>query len=621
MRASLVLLLGVAVAVSLEAASPLTFYLSNANGTTGAALPNTYPFGSTAEASASSVILKVINTSTNTVDFPSVIVTTSISSTAQSPDFTVKGFFSSGTLAPGDSRLFTVNFAPTESGAIIGYLQFVYAVDPGGPSTIATASILTGTATPPQLVLSYSTSAGSVVPQPDSTPIQFANVPDCGSSAITFTVQNQTAYPAPAPVVSINTLQFINSPFSLDKSTLASTIGANSSSTFTVTLAPGNPGVYNTNLVVGSNSYPLQGNSTDPLTIKYVDTTGVGQLAQTATPIVFGNVLAGVNGSSVLNFSVTNPVTSTGPVTLAVPSVSGNGFAISGVSAATTLQPGDQPLTFTLTFAENAPGTYTGTLSIGCLQFTLSGQSVASPLLPPQPTSPQPTFTFQLNPPPPLTSQQQVDLSIKLDNPSAINAPGLLKMQFTPSVANVTDDPTIFLFTTPSDRTIDINVAAGSQTVTFTDPSSTDPSGKDQSSLTFQTGTTAGTISFTVAGFPNTEPYTQSFTIAKAPIQITFGQAVRQDPNLLITLNGYDNTYSAGALSFIFYDLKGNAITTIPVDATSNFHQYFFTNDQDGGAFVLRANFVVTGDVTQIGSVAATLTNSIGQTSTTQTFQ
>jgi hypothetical protein len=602
--------LGVAIAASLEAASPLTFYLSNANGTTGAALPNAYAFPATAQASAYSVILKATNTSTNTVDFPSVIVTASANSTVLSSDFTVTGFFSSGTLAPGASTLFTVNFAPTETGAIIGYLQFVYRIEQNGctsssplaqcPSTIATASILTGTATSPQLVLSYSTSAGSVVLQPDSTPIQFGNVPDCASSAITFTLKNQTSYPAPAPSVSLTKLQFIDSAFSLDTSTLAGTIAANSSSTFTVTLAPGQSGVYSASINVGSNSYPIQGASTDPLQIKYVDTTGVGQLAQTATPIVFGNVVAGVNGSSVLNFSVTNPVTSTGPVTLAVPSVSGNGFAISGApAAAITLQPGDPPLTFKLTFSANAPGIYTGTLSIGCRQFTLSGQSVASPL---------PTFTFQLSEPT-LTSQQQVTLSIQFASASAIPAVGTLTMQFTSSVANVTDDPAI-LFTATSGRTLNVSVAAGSQTATF----------QGQSSFTFQTGTTAGAIAFTVT-FPNTAPYTQSFTIAPATIQITSAQAIRQNPNLVVTLNGYDNTYSAGALSFIFYDLKGSVIATIPVNASSNFHQYFFTSNSAGGAFALQASFPVTGDVTQVGSVAATLTNSAGQTSSTHTFQ
>jgi hypothetical protein len=57
------------------------------------------------------------------------------------------------------------------------------------------------------------------------------------------------------------------------------------------------------------------------------------------------------------------------------------------------------------------------------------------------------------------------------------------------------------------------------------------------------------------------------------------------------------------------------------VDATSNFHQYFYANNAAGGSFSMQASFPVTGDVTKVGSVAVTLTNSVGQTSTKLTFQ
>jgi hypothetical protein len=59
----------------------------------------------------------------------------------------------------------------------------------------------------------------------------------------------------------------------------------------------------------------------------------------------------------------------------------------------------------------------------------------------------------------------------------------------------------------------------------------------------------------------------------------------------------------------------------MPVNAVSNFEQYFFTGNTAGGAFALQTSFPVQGDVTQVGSVAIGLTNSAGQTNTTQTFQ
>jgi hypothetical protein len=90
-----------------------------------------------------------------------------------------------------------------------------------------------------------------------------------------------------------------------------------------------------------------------------------------------------------------------------------------------------------------------------------------------------------------------------------------------------------------------------------------------------------------------------------------------------LTVAGYDNSYSAGQLSFTFYGTNGQILTPTPitVNAASSFHQYFFGGSSAGGAFSMQASFPVSGDVTQIGSVAVTITNSIGQTSTTQTFQ
>ncbi len=129
--------------------------------------------------------------------------------------------------------------------------------------------------------------------------------------------------------------------------------------------------------------------------------------------------------------------------------------------------------------------------------------------------------------------------------------------------------------------------------------------------MTFQTGTTAGTITLTLT-FPNGAPVTKSFTISPQQVQITAATALRQSPNLVVTLTGFDNTYSTGKLSFTFFDTSGKQITpnAINVDASGAFSTYFFTNNQAGGAFSVQATFPVTGDVTQIGSVNVGMSNS-----------
>jgi hypothetical protein len=105
-------------------------------------------------------------------------------------------------------------------------------------------------------------------------------------------------------------------------------------------------------------------------------------------------------------------------------------------------------------------------------------------------------------------------------------------------------------------------------------------------------------------------------------VQITSTSAVQQASNVVVTIDGYDNTYSAGQLSFTFYNTSGQAISpgALTVNAASNFQQYFFNNNQGGGVFALQATFPVNGDVTQIGSVTAIITNSAGSTSVTQSF-
>jgi hypothetical protein len=211
----------------------------------------------------------------------------------------------------------------------------------------------------------------------------------------------------------------------------------------------------------------------------------------------------------------------------------------------------------------------------------------------------------------PLLSQQQAHVTVQLASAAATAEIGTLTMKFTPSVANISDDPAIE-FVTTSGRQLQVTVASGAQVATYS----------GQSAITFQTGTTAGTLTFTVE-FPNQAAVTQSYTIAPSQVKLTSGNAVTQPPNLVVTLTGFDNSYSVGQLSFTFYDKSGKILTptALAVNATSAFQQYFFGSTPVGGAFSLQASFPVTGDATQVGSVAVTLANSIGQTATTQTFQ
>jgi hypothetical protein len=600
---------------------PFTFYVHDTTGTAAdTPLPANYQLSSTAVGNASPLVLKMVNTSQSTVYFATAVMSTSATSSAANPNFSVTGLFEDETLAPGGDVLFTVNFTPSVTGAIIGYLNVAFQIQTGTcqftsnnaaqqcPSNFLNVGTFTGTATAPQLVLSYQSSTGATTLQPSSaSPLNFPNTSVSSTSSITFTLTNPTGVSATTPSISLQSVN-TNAPsaFSIDTSSVPTTIAAGQSANFTITFAPGQVALASSNLLVGANTYPIQGEGIvssciDGLIIQYTDTTGVRTSPQAATPITFPQVVPGSGASSLLAFTITNPSTAAcdAPVTIPGITVTGSGFSLTSVPAAPITVSLGGTISFNLVFEPTSTGTFTGTLAIGGREFSLSALGVASPL---------PGFSIKLAAP--IASQQQASLTVEFSSPSTVAALGTITLQFVPSVANVSDDAAIF-FVATSGRQLNLAVASGAQTATY----------NGQSAITFQTGTTAGTITFSVA-FPDTTTYTQSFTITPETVKISSVEANRESPNLLVTVTGFDNTYSASQFSFTFSDTTGKTIgTPITVNEAANFQTLFFTNNTEGGIFSLQASFPVTGDVTQVGSVSVAVTNSAGQSAGTATFQ
>ena len=580
-----------------------------------------YQFAATPVGEATQVILRFTNPSSHPIQVAAIYVGNAAGTSNSTQNFSVTGAAIDKTLAAGSANFedVTLSFTPQANSAITGYLQATYQIQENGcdftsqtpstqcPSNSAAISTLSGSGSPAQLVLSYAGASGSVTPQANSaTPISFGNVSTSVTSTLTFSLTNQSASAITTPNVALRTTVFGSTAFTLNTASLPSTIAASESGSFTITFAPGQTQQANATLAIGTLTFPITGNGVvvadiDALQISAVDSTGVRTLPQAATPISFGQVVSGTASSSTLTFTVANPSTSFNAVTLSTLSVSGASFALTGApTAPLSIAPGAS-ITFGVAFSPVGQGTYTGTLVIGTRQFSLTGLSTTSAV-------PQPSFQLSQEP---LSSKQQVTLTIQLASAAAVSGIGQLTMTFAPSIANVSDDPaTVFLAT--SGRQLQVNVAAGAQTATY----------NGQSAITFQTGTTAGTLTLSLT-FPNGAPVTKSYTIAPQQVQLTSATAVRQNPDLVVTLTGFDNTYSTGKLSFTFFDTSGKQITpsAISVDATSAFSAYFFTNNQAGGAFSMQATFPVTGDVTQVGSVSVAMSNSSGSSSTTQTFQ
>jgi len=591
--------------------------------TSDTALPSTYQFPNTPAWGTAGIVLRLKNQSVYPIQIAAVVVGAQSGAGSYNPNFTVTGLAIGKTLAPNSSLSFediTLNFTPQITGATTGYLQATYQIQQNGcdlsstnsatqcPSNTVTLSTLQGTGTSPQLVLTYNAANGSTPLQPNSSsPLSFGNVSTSATSTLTFTITNQSATAASVPQVSLQTQIFGSSAFRADTSSLPSSLAPGVAGSFSITFAPGQTGQANATLIVGSAPYPITGTGIvladiDALQISYVDSTGVRTSPQAATPIDFGQVIAGTNTPATLTFTVANPATSFNAVSLSTIAASGAGFSLSQLpQLPVSIAPGTS-ISFKGAFSGGNTGTYNGTLAIGTRQFSLTGKSIDSAI---------PDATIQLDQQP-LTSQKQAHVSIQLASASTVSAIGQLSLSFTPSATNISDDPAINFLAT-SGRQLQVSVAPGAQNATL----------NGQSAITFQTGTTAGTLTFTLT-FPNKAPVSQSFTIASQTVQLSGITAVRQNSNLVVTFSGFDNTYTAGKLSFLFYDQSGKQINASPItiDASSGFHQYFFSAaNKAGGAFSAQATFPVTGDITQVGSVSATVSNSSGTSTTSATFQ
>ncbi len=220
-------------------------------------------------------------------------------------------------------------------------------------------------------------------------------------------------------------------------------------------------------------------------------------------------------------------------------------------------------------------------------------------------------LTFDTNTP---ESGQQVTLSMALPTPAPVAASGSVNLTFQPdaSVSGiVSGDPTI-VFVANGALSIPFSIPQGSTQATF----------GGQAGAVFQTGTTTGKITFTVtvtSGVQFTGDPTTSITLAPLAVQVENAAATAIAGDLNIQVWGFDNTYSAGEMSFTFLDDTGTPIGAgpVPADFGSAFLNYFATST-DGSAFAMLVSFPITGNAAEVGSVNVQMTNSAGTTTITQ---
>ena len=199
-------------------------------------------------------------------------------------------------------------------------------------------------------------------------------------------------------------------------------------------------------------------------------------------------------------------------------------------------------------------------------------------------------------------SGQQGSVSVQFAAPAERGGSGTATLDFKPNSPGAADATIAFA---TGGRTALFTFAAGDRQGSF----------GNQSSALFQTGTTAGDLA--IQAQIGSLSDSQTVSIAPAAPTLTLATGTRTGDTIELRLTGFDNTRTAGPLTFTFSDAAGNPIQpgTIRADATAAFTEFFRTSDT-AGAFLLRAVFPLTGDGTHIASFEAQISNSTGAATT-----
>jgi len=251
-----------------------------------------------------------------------------------------------------------------------------------------------------------------------------------------------------------------------------------------------------------------------------------------------------------------------------------------------------QTITLNIRFLPATSGNFTGSLFIGSHNVALTGQGVNPPV-------PTPIFDYQSTAP---GSAQQRRLSARLPSASQVTGSGTVRLTFVPN-PTLADDAAI-AFLQPLGRSVPFTVQEGSTDILL----------GGQAFAVFQTGTTAGQIRFSMTSALLTFESDPSAALTIPPAVVTLDTAfgTRGTGELQVKMIGFDNTYTTGAMTFIFYDASGGAITApIAANFTQAFRTFYGTS-LNGSMFQVIIKFPVTGNISAIGGVEVEVTNTAG---------
>ena len=289
----------------------------------------------------------------------------------------------------------------------------------------------------------------------------------------------------------------------------------------------------------------------------------------------------------------------------------GVGFLLSQQPATPLNLPIGVSSNFTVTFAPQAAASYTGTLTIGTQGLTQTFVLTGTAYNPPLPT---PALQFDTNTP---QSGQQVTLTMTLPSPAPVAASGSVNLTFQPDL-RASPGLSVAIPRSSSSSTVRGRFHFRSSKGQRRPPSRARPAqffkpAPQREEITFTVTTTSRAPSSAAI---------QPLRSLLAPLPVQIGNAAATTAlasALNIQVWGFDNTYSAGTMSFTFYDDSGNAIGAglVMANFVHAFLNYFATST-DAGSFAMLVTFPITGNAAEVGSVNVQLTNSAGTSTISQ---
>jgi len=329
------------ISLASDATNPTLSILLSATAVTPGSLvsnPSSLSFGNVQTGTSQTLSATLTNSGGTSV--------TISQASASGSGYTLSGLSLPTTLSAGQSKTFSVQFAPQTSGSVSGNVA------------------ITSDASNPTLNVPLSGSGvtpGTLGASPSS--LSFGTVLVGNNSSLQETLTNTGG-----SSLTISQANVSGSGFSV--SGVPATLAAGQSANFNVTFAPQSSGAVTGSVSIVSNA----SNSTLKITLSGTGATP-GILSASSQTLSFGSVQ--VNGSATQSETLTN----TGGTTITVSQANvsgGSGFSISGLNLPLTLIAG-QSFTFGTTFAPTAAGSVTGTISLtsdasnSTLTISLSG--------------------------------------------------------------------------------------------------------------------------------------------------------------------------------------------------------------------------------------------------------